>query len=184
MPKLPVTLIVGFAASGKSTLISKLTSQLPEPVVFLGTETERTPNSCICCSGSQELQQALNTVLERHQSSPFSRLFLEGSDETDPVPVMRAIRNRFNRTPLFLSEIVTVISAVDYPPQGAPSWLVTNQVFFADRIALTHCDLATSAQILNCQQHVQSVKGVPIVKCQPGTIELERLLDINARVEK
>lgn len=177
IPRLPVTLVIGFASAGKSTLIQALADHLPQPVALLGTEAERTSTRCICCSGSDVLHQALNEVLQQHQALPFSRLFVEGSDETDPVPVMRAIRNRFSRTPLVLSEVVTAISAIAYPPTTAPSWLVTNQLFFADRIALTHCDVATSAQILHCQQQVQSVKGVPIVKCQPGQVEGRRLLN-------
>ncbi|MEM8714752.1 MAG: GTP-binding protein [Cyanobacteria bacterium P01_A01_bin.3] len=178
VPPLPVTLVVGFAGYGKSTLVRNLASQLPQPVAFLGTEAERTSTHCICCSGSDVLHQALNSVLEQHRSSPFSRLFVEGSDETDPVPVIRAIRNRYSRTPLVLSEVVTVMSAIAYPPTNAPAWLITNQIFFADRIALTHCDLATPAHILHCQQQVQSIKGIPIVKCQPGQVDIGPLLTV------
>ena len=176
IPRLPVTLVIGFAGYGKSTLVRNLASQLPEPVALLGTEAERTSTRCICCSGSEVLRQALTDVLAQHQSAPFSRLFVEGSDETDPIPVIRAIRNRFSHTPLVFGEMITVISAIAYPPSDAPPWLVTNQLFFADRIALTHCDLATPAQMLNCVQQVHAVKGVPIVRCQPGQVEMDRLL--------
>ncbi|MEM9568718.1 MAG: GTP-binding protein [Cyanobacteria bacterium P01_E01_bin.34] len=176
IPHLPVTLVIGFRHCGKSTIVRNLASQLPEPIARLGTEIERTPTDCICCSGSDSLQAALSEILEQHRASPFTRLFVEGSDETDPVPVMRAIRNRFNHTPLVLREIITAISTIAYPPASAPAWLVTNQIFFADRIALTHCDLATPAQILHCQQQVQSIKGVPIVKCQPDQVNIDQLL--------
>ncbi|MGK7907057.1 MAG: GTP-binding protein [Synechococcus sp.] len=176
LPRLPVTLIVGFEHSGKSTLISSLLQHLPDPTAQIGTEAERSPTSCICCSGSDALHQALKTVLEHHQNRAYSHLFVEGSHETDPVPVMRAIRNRFGLTPLVLSNIITVMNAVDYPPKDAPPWLVTNQLFFADRIALTHCDLATPEQVFTCQQAVNSTKGLPIIQCQPGNIPLNRLL--------
>ncbi|MGK7910086.1 MAG: GTP-binding protein [Synechococcus sp.] len=178
IPQLPVTLVIGFAGYGKSTLIQNLANQLPAPVALLGAEAERTSTRCICCSGSEDLHQALNDVLTQHQSANFSRLFVEGSDETDPVPVIRAIRNRFSRTSLRLSEMITVISAIANSPNNAPAWLVTNQLFFADRIALTHCDLATSEQILQSYQQVQSVKGVPIVRVSTKPVAINQLLNI------
>ena len=167
--------MVGFTGSGKTTLISQLAQQLPSPVAFIGSDAERSPTGCICCSGSASLLQALRDTLEQHQSTPFSRLFVEGSGETDPVPVMRAIRNRFAPTSLFLSEIVTAMSPSTIPRYSAS--LAADQSHLFRR---SHCPhplrSGQPCQILERQKSIQSVKGVPIVTCQPNGIAIDRLL--------
>ncbi|WP_017324706.1 GTP-binding protein [Synechococcus sp. PCC 7336] len=178
---LPVTLTIGLSGSGKSSLIAHLCRQISGPIAAIGSGDERTPQACICCSGSELLHAQLTQRLAEHLEQPYKRLFIEGSDATDPVPVMRAIRHRFAATPLFLSEIVTAIDVTQFPPDRAPTWLVTNHIFFADRIALTHCDRATVEQIRACQATIQSVKGVPMVRVSPDLPAEELLRNMGDR---
>ena len=175
---LPVTLVVGFARSGKTRTIGRLRQQIEGETLWIASGGERSPLGCICCSGSEQLREALREAIGVHQREhPLARIFIEGDRETDPVPVIRAIRQRFDRSQLYLSETIAAIDVTAYPHPEEPQWLATNHVFFADRVVLTHCDLATAGTIRHCERSLRSIKGVPIVRTppEPSASEMLRL---------
>ena len=57
-----------------------------------------------------------------------------------------------------MKEAIIVINAAKYPPTDAERYLVTNQIFFADKIVVNHCDRATDEQISKCHKHIRGVK--------------------------
>jgi G3E family GTPase len=171
-------LVIGFTGSGKTTLIDYLQTHLDGPIQIIKSGSESVESGCICCNGSESLRQALRELLVgyREGEQSYRRIFIEGSDDTDPIPVIRAIRNRFSPSALVLSEVVTVVNAADFPPAGAPKWLVTNQIFFADRVVVNHCDRATAKQLEACIRQIRSVKWLTIEKAVYGAVEPDDIL--------
>lgn len=70
-----------------------------------------------------------------------------------------------------MKEVITVINAVNYPPTNTQNYLVTNQIFFADKIIVNHCDRATDEQINKCHKHIRGVKWQPIFNAIQGIID-------------
>ncbi len=69
-----------------------------------------------------------------------------------------------------MKEAITVINAANYPPTDAERYLVTNQIFFADKIVVNHCDRATDEQINKCHKHICGVKWQPIFNSIQGIV--------------
>ncbi|MEM7557310.1 MAG: GTP-binding protein [Cyanobacteria bacterium P01_A01_bin.84] len=89
-------------------------------------------------------------------------MFIKASHETDSIPVIRTIRQSFSPGSIFLKEVITVINAANYLPTDAERYLVTNQIFFANKIVVNYCDSATYEQINKCHKHICGVKWQPI----------------------
>jgi len=174
---LPITLVFGFSGSGKTTLINALLAQAQEPVQVLNSSSQELQGGCICCTGLADLQRAIDQFLtERQQGGiPYQRLVVEASHATDPIPVIRTLQNFFSPEFTFISEAITVVQASDYPPPSAPRWLVTNQIFFVDKVVVNHCDRASAEQIEQCHQHIRSIKWLPILNATQGRVNRQEI---------
>jgi G3E family GTPase len=169
---LPATLILGFAGSGKTSLIQHLSHQAGTAVEHIHSGSSELGGGCICCSGLKDLKQLIKDLLIDRESGKIEcqELFIEASHETDPIPVIRTIRQSFSPGSIFLKEAITVINAANYPPTDAERYLVTNQIFFADKIVVNHCDRATDEQINKCHKHIRGVKWQPIFNAIQGIV--------------
>ena len=67
-----------------------------------------------------------------------------------------------------MKEAITIINAANYPRTDAQRNLVTNQIFFADKIVVNHRDSATDEQINKCYKHIRRVKWQPIFNATQG----------------
>ncbi|MDJ0801008.1 MAG: GTP-binding protein [Calothrix sp. MO_167.B12] len=178
---LPVTLVLGFAGSGKTTLIKYLTHQQGIPVQVIQSGSQQVSNGCICCTGLKDLKHAIDHLLADRESGKIKcqQLFIEASDETDPIPVTRTIRQRFASDKLFLREVITVINAANYPPTDTQRYLITNQIFFADRVVVNYCDLATGEQIDQCHKQIRGVKWQPTSEAIRGVVDPKEVLRLS-----
>ncbi|MBV6626664.1 MAG: hypothetical protein KI793_27625 [Rivularia sp. (in: Bacteria)] len=169
---LPATLVLGFAGSGKTSLIQHLSNQIGTTVEHIHSGSEELGGGCICCSGLKDLKQLIKDLLIDRKSEKIEcqQLFIEASHETDPIPVIRTIRQSFSPGSIFLKEVITIINAANYPPTDAECYLVTNQIFFADKIIVNHCDRATDEQINKCYKHIRRVKWQPIFNATQGVV--------------
>ena len=169
---LPATLILGFAGSGKTSLIQHLSNQIETAVEHIQSGSSELGSGCICCSGLKDLKQLIKDLLIDRESGKIEcqQLFIEASHETDPIPVIRTIRQSFSPGSIFLKEAITVINAANYPPTDAERYLVTNQIFFANKIVVNHCDRATDEQINKCHKHIRGVKWQPIFNAIEGIV--------------
>ncbi len=177
---LPVTLVLGFAGSGKTTLIEYLTHQQEIPVQVIQSGSQEMSNGCICCTGLKDLKHVIDHLLADRESDKIKceQLFIEASHETDPIPVTRTIRQRFPSDKLFLREVITVINAANYPPTDAQRYLITNQIFFADRIVVNHCDQATGKQLYQCHKQIRGVKWQPTYEAVRGVVAASEVLHL------
>lgn len=177
---LPATLVLGFAGSGKTSLIQHLSNQIGTAVECIQSGSSEVGSGCICCSGLKDLKQLIKNLLIDRESGKIEcqQLFIEASHETDPIPVIRTIRQSFSPGSIFLKEVITVINAANYPPTDAERYLVTNQIFFANKIVVNHCDLlaaalryrATDEQINKCHKHIRRVKWQPTFNATQGIV--------------
>ena len=169
---LPAILILGFAGSGKTSLIQHLSNQTGIAVEHIQSGSSELGSGCICCTGLKDLKQLIKDLLIGRESGKIEcqQLFIEAGHETDPIPVMRTIRQSFSPGSIFLKEAITVINAANYPPTDAERYLVTNQIFFADKIVVNHCDRATEEQINKCHKHIRGVKWQPIFNSIQGIV--------------
>jgi len=174
---LPVTLVLGFAGSGKTSLIKHLSSQSQTTVEHIQSGKQKLSSGCICCSGLNDLKQLINNLLVDRETEKVDtqQLFIEASHETDPIPVIRTIRQHFSPEKIILKEVITVINATKYPPTDAQRYLVTNQIFFADKIVVNYCDQATDDQIDKCYKHIRGIKWQPIFNAIRGIIRFNQL---------
>ena len=171
---LPATLILGFAGSGKTSLIQHLSNQIGTTVEHIQSGSSELGSGCICCSGLKDLKKLIKDLLTDRESgkNQCQQLFIEASHETDPIPVLRTIRQSFSPGSIFLKEAITVINAANYPPFDAERYLVTNQIFFADKTVVNHCDRATDEQINKCHKHIRGVKWQPIFNAIQGIVNV------------
>ncbi|WP_414620365.1 GTP-binding protein [Calothrix sp. CCY 0018] len=170
---LPVILVLGFTGSGKTSFIQHLSSQTQVAVEHIQSGSQNLGSGCICCSGLKDLKQLIKDLLVDRENEKIEcqQLFIEASHETDPIPVIRTIRQHFSPGNIFLKEVITVINAAKYPPKDAQRYLVTNQIFFANKIVVNHCDCATDEQINNSHKHIRSVKWQPIFNAIQGIVD-------------
>ncbi|MBE9212947.1 hypothetical protein IQ247_09650 [Plectonema cf. radiosum LEGE 06105] len=185
MKSLPVTLVLGFAGSGKTSLIKHLSSQTKNTVEHIQSGSQNLSSGCICCSGLKDLKQLINDLLVDKETEKVDtqQLFIEASHETDPIPVIRTIRQHFSPEKIILKEVITVINATKYPPTDAQRYLVTNQIFFADKIVVNYCDQATDYQINKCYKHIRGVKWQPIFNAIRGIIEFNQVFPVPSVLE-
>ena len=169
---LPATLVLGFAGSGKTSLIQYLSNQIGTAVKYIQSGSSELGSGCICCSGLKDLKQLIKDLLIDRESGKIEceQLFIEASHETDPIPVIRTIRQSFSPGSIFLKEAITVINAANYPPIDTERYLVTNKIFFADEIIVNHCDSANDEQINKCYKHIRGVKWQPIFNATQGIV--------------
>lgn len=169
---LPVILVLGFTGTGKTSFIQHLSTQIKDDVKHIQSGSKNLGSGCICCSGLKDLKQLIKDLLVDREIGKikFQQLFIEASHETDPIPVIRTIRQHFPYSKIFLKEVITVINAANYPPTDAERYLVTNQIFFADKIVVNHCDSATDEQINKCYKHIRGVKWQPIFNATQGIV--------------
>ena len=95
---LPATLVLGFAGSGKTSLIEHLSHQIGTAVEYIQSCSSELGSGCICCSGLKDLKQLIRDLLIDIDSGKIEceQLFIEASHETDPIPVIRTIRQSFS----------------------------------------------------------------------------------------
>ena len=167
------TIVLGFAGSGKTSLIQYLSNQTGAAVEYIQSGSSELGSGCICCSGLKDLKQLIRNLLIDRENGQIEcqELFIEASHETDPIPVIRTIRQSFSPGSILLKETITVINATNYPPTDAERYLVTNQIFFADKIVVNHCDTATDEQINKCHKHIRRVKWQPTFNATQGIVD-------------
>ena len=73
---LPATLILGFAGSGKTSLIQHLSNQTGTAVEHIQSGSSELGSGCICCTGIKDLKQALRYRATDEQINAIS-IFVE-----------------------------------------------------------------------------------------------------------
>src|SRR6185369_2705354 len=109
----PVTLLVGFLGSGKTTLANRILSEQHNQriavivnefgdvgidgrlIVGVDDNVIELSNGCLCCTVQGDLADTLRQLLERRRQTvgakPFERIVIEASGLASPGPVLQVI---------------------------------------------------------------------------------------------
>lgn len=199
MTPIAVTLLTGFLGAGKTTLlrhilneqhgfkIAVIENEFGEVSVddqLIGdraTQIKTLTNGCICCSKSNELEDALLDLLEARDRGDieFDRLVIECTGMADPGPIVQTFFSHEILCERYLLDgVVALVDAVHADEQMNQFTLAQSQVGYADRILLTKTDVATDTEKLR-ERLTRINARAPIYTVIHGEIDLAQLFNAN-----
>ena len=163
---LPVTILTGFLAAGKTTLLARSLKQpelaraaviinefgdvgLDHDLVRANTETRvlLLESGCVCCSLRSDLTDTLRDLFRQRvmlKVPEFDRVIVETTGLADPMPIVNALQaDPVTAVRFRLDAIVTVIDAVNGDAQLDIHPEAVRQAAMADRLILSKTDLAS-----------------------------------------
>ena len=179
----PVTLLVGFLGSGKTTLANRMLSEQHgqrmavivnefgdvgiDGQLIVGVEDNvvELSNGCLCCTVQGDLADTLRQLFERRRQTvdaqPFERIVIEASGLASPGPVLqRMLVDPTLHAHVHVDGVITMAHAQHIVQQLADHPEASEQVAYADHIILNHCDqcegdalAAAEAALHACNPH-------------------------------
>ena len=159
----PVTLLVGFLGSGKTTLANRiLTEQHDQRMAVIVNEfgdvgidgqlimrvddnVVELRNGCLCCTVQGDLADTLQQLLARRRQTvdapPFERIVIEASGLASPGPVLqRLLVDPALHAQVHVDGVITMAHAKHIVQQLAEHPEASEQVAYADHMIVNHCD--------------------------------------------
>ncbi|MCE0547807.1 GTP-binding protein, partial [Klebsiella pneumoniae] len=155
MAPIAVTLLTGFLGAGKTTLlrhilneqhgfkIAVIENEFGEVSVddqLIGdraTQIKTLTNGCICCTRSNELEDALLDLLDSRDRGEieFDRLVIECTGMADPGPIIQTFFSHQVLCERYLLDgVIALVDAVHADQQMDQFTIAQSQVGYADRI--------------------------------------------------
>ena len=179
----PVTLLVGFLGSGKTTLANRMLSESHgqrmavivnefgdvgidgQLIMSVEDNVVELRNGCLCCTVQGDLADTLQQLLERRRQTvdvkPFERIVIEASGLASPGPVLqRMLVDPTLHAHVRVDGVITMAHAQHIVQQLADHPEASAQVAYADHIIVNHCDqcegdalAAAEAALHACNPH-------------------------------
>jgi G3E family GTPase len=201
-PRVPVTLLTGFLGTGKTTLLNRLIAA-PEAgrvavivneagevaldsrlVVGTTEDIVELREGCVCCTVRGDLAVAVARLLARRRAwfrpLRFDRIVVECSGQASPGPVVQT----FLLDPTLaagtrVDGVVALASAPDVERHLAEYPEASEQLGYADRVVLNHCDRVDEAGLLAAEAAVRAVNpAVPMERTIRAAASIPALLDL------
>lgn len=199
MTPIAVTLLTGFLGAGKTTLlrhilneqhgfkIAVIENEFGEVSVddqLIGdraTQIKTLTNGCICCTRSNELEDALLDLLDSRDRGDidFDRLVIECTGMADPGPIIQTFFSHEIICQRYLLDgVIALVDAVHADEQMNQFTIAQSQVGYADRILLTKTDVAGESEKLR-ERLTRINSRAPIYTVTHGDIDLAQLFNTN-----
>ncbi|MRS15345.1 GTPase [Enterobacteriaceae bacterium RIT691] len=199
MTPIAVTLLTGFLGAGKTTLLRHILNEQhglkiavienefgevsidTQLVGDRATQIKTLTNGCICCSKSNELEDALLDLLDESDRGniSFDRLVIECTGMADPGPIVQTFFSHEILCERYLLDgVVALVDAVHADEQMNQFTLAQSQIGYADRILLTKTDIATHTEKLR-ERLARINARAPIFTVTHGDIDLSQLFNTN-----
>lgn len=199
MTQIAVTLLTGFLGAGKTTLlrhilneqhgfkIAVIENEFGEVSVddqLIGdraTQIKTLTNGCICCTRSNELEDALLDLLDNRDNGTihFDRLVIECTGMADPGPIIQTFFSHEILCERYLLDgVIALVDAVHADDQMNQFTIAQSQVGYADRILLTKTDVASDTEKLR-ERLTRINARAPIYTVIHGDIDLSQLFNTN-----
>ena len=179
----PVTLLVGFLGSGKTTLANRILSAQHDQriavivnefgdvgidgqlIVGVDDNIVELSNGCLCCTVQGDLADTLRQLVVRRRQTvdakPFERIVIEASGLASPGPVLQGLLvDPTLNAHVQVDGVITMAHAKHIVQQLADHPEASEQVAYADHIIVNHCDqcagdelAAVEASIHACNPH-------------------------------
>ncbi len=197
MAPIAVTLLTGFLGAGKTTLlrhilneqhgfkIAVIENEFGEVSVddqLIGdraTQIKTLTNGCICCTRSNELEDALLDLLDSRDRGEieFDRLVIECTGMADPGPIIQTFFSHEVLCERYLLDgVIALVDAVHADQQMDQFTIAQSQVGYADRILLTKTDVAGDTEKLR-ERLARINARAPIYTVIYGDIDLSQLFN-------
>ncbi|HKS32596.1 MAG TPA: GTPase [Enterobacteriaceae bacterium] len=199
MTPISVTLLTGFLGAGKTTLlrhilneehgfkIAVIENEFGEVSVddqLIGdraTQIKTLTNGCICCSRSNELEDALLDLLDSLDRGDieFDRLIIECTGMADPGPIIQTFFSHEILCQRYLLDgVIALVDAVHADEQMNQFTLAQSQVGYADRILLSKTDVAGDSEKLR-ERLARINARAPVYTVNHGDIDLALLFNVS-----
>jgi G3E family GTPase len=179
----PVTLLVGFLGSGKTTLANRILSEQHDQriavivnefgdvgidgqlIMSVEDNVVELSNGCLCCTVQGDLADTLQQLLVRRRQAidakPFERIVIEASGLASPGPVLqRMLVDPSLHAHVQVDGVITMAHAKHIVQQLEDNPEASEQVAYADHIIVNHCDqcegdelAAAEAALHACNAH-------------------------------
>jgi G3E family GTPase len=189
--RIPITIVTGFLGAGKTSLINhllqndcyqcqavlvndfgaeKLDTDLVSPhgVVWL-------IQGCVCCSGRQALQDALQQVIA---IDPLpERILVEASSVVDPCVIGAALEISELKSQVFVQQVINIVAADRILAlKGEMAQLAKMQLTCANLVIVNKIDLVSKGQLNRVLGWLQAVKtDIPVFTTSHGAVPIEFL---------
>lgn len=197
MTPIAVTLLTGFLGAGKTTLlrhilneqhgfkIAVIENEFGEVSVddqLIGdraTQIKTLTNGCICCTRSNELEDALLDLLDSRDRGDiaFDRLVIECTGMADPGPIIQTFFSHDVLCERYLLDgVIALVDAVHANEQMNQFTIAQSQIGYADRILLTKTDVAGDSEKLR-ERLARINARAPVYTVVHGDIDLSQLFN-------
>lgn len=197
----PVTLLVGFLGSGKTTLANRILSEQHgqriavivnefgdvgidgQLIVGVDDNIVELSNGCLCCTVQGDLADTLRQLLGRRRQTavakPFERILIEASGLASPGPVLQGmlVDPELNAH-LQVDGVITMVHAGHIVQQLAGNPEAAEQVAYADHIILNHCDQCADDDLAAAQAAIHACnRQADIERATRAAVDVAGLLN-------
>jgi G3E family GTPase len=197
----PVTLLVGFLGSGKTTLVNRILSEQHNQriavivnefgavgidgqlIMSIDDNIVELRNGCLCCTVQGDLADTLRQLLvQRRQTvdaKPFERIVIEASGLASPGPVLQGMLvDPSLNAQVQVDGVITMAHAKHIVQQLADHPEASEQVAYADHILVNHCDQCESDELAAAEAAIHACNPqADIERTTRAAVDVARVLN-------
>lgn len=192
----PVTIVMGFLGSGKTSLLNHVLSQQgagrvaalvndfgtinidAATIAGVGEDVVQLANGCVCCTINGDLCGAARRVLARSPS--VDRIVVETTGLADPLPVCLTLLRKDLRRDTILDGVVTVVDCDAFAFASSRADAALAQIRHADIVGLNKTDLAGPDRVRSLRQRIAVIKPrARMIEASFGRVPMAAIMPSN-----